>query len=244
MKPRITIVVGAGLGLVLACLSVPSWATERYSGCSSCHGDFRGPVSPKGSVFPGDNKHDMHRDSTHMGAQCNNCHTSGGFADPFIGSSEGTPNNPGIGCTGCHDAVGLRAYHAFHNVTSCAGCHPGDPPADPESTSPVYYGTADTNVDDPCNGSGLESYSLDDSLGLDNDGDGLVDGDDPDCAAADCPEDIDENGEVDFQDLLLLLAGWSPEPDSCVGCPEDIDGDGDVDFQDLLLLLAAWGPCI
>ena len=57
--------------------------------------------------------------------------------------------------------------------------------------------------------------------------------------ASSCPEDVDGTGEVDFQDLLLVLAAWG----DCPGCPEDIDSTGVVDFQDLLLLLAAWGPC-
>jgi hypothetical protein len=56
---------------------------------------------------------------------------------------------------------------------------------------------------------------------------------------SDCDADLDENGVVDFQDLLRLIVAWGP----CPGCPEDIDGSGAVDFQDLLLLLDAWGPC-
>jgi polyhydroxybutyrate depolymerase len=54
-----------------------------------------------------------------------------------------------------------------------------------------------------------------------------------------CPEDLDGDGSVGFQDLLLLLAAWGP----CGGCAEDLDGDGEVGFQDLLLLLAGWGEC-
>ena len=54
-----------------------------------------------------------------------------------------------------------------------------------------------------------------------------------------CPEDLDGNGEINFNDLLLLLAAWG----NCPGCPEDIDGSGDVGFSDTLLLLAAWGTC-
>jgi hypothetical protein len=67
------------------------------------------------------------------------------------------------------------------------------------------------------------------------------------CDSEPCLGDINQEGSsagvVDFQDLLLVLAAWSPDPGSCPGCPEDLDGDDDVDFQDLLLLLAAWGPC-
>jgi len=58
-------------------------------------------------------------------------------------------------------------------------------------------------------------------------------------AAAPCPADVDESGEVDFGDLLALLSVWG----SCPGCAADLDESGNVDFSDLLALLAAWGPC-
>ena len=50
------------------------------------------------------------------------------------------------------------------------------------------------------------------------------------------PGDINGDGEVDFQDINLLLAAWGP----CEGCPEDVDGSGTVDFGDVLILLANW----
>jgi hypothetical protein len=55
-----------------------------------------------------------------------------------------------------------------------------------------------------------------------------------------CPGDINEDGEVDVSDLLLLLAGWGPCPPVCIG---DINDDGVVNVQDLLQLLSEWGPC-
>jgi hypothetical protein len=51
------------------------------------------------------------------------------------------------------------------------------------------------------------------------------------------PGDVDGDGDVDFDDLLLLLGAWGP----CEGdCPADFDGDGDVGFEDLLALLSNW----
>jgi uncharacterized membrane protein len=50
--------------------------------------------------------------------------------------------------------------------------------------------------------------------------------------------DIDGDGVVGFQDLLLILAAWGP----CgTPCPEDLDGDSIVGFPDLLILLSKWG---
>jgi hypothetical protein len=51
------------------------------------------------------------------------------------------------------------------------------------------------------------------------------------------PGDVDGDGVVDTNDLLLLLADWG----DCTGeCPADFDGNGVVDTDDLLVLLANW----
>ena len=54
-----------------------------------------------------------------------------------------------------------------------------------------------------------------------------------------CPADLDDSGEVGFDDILAILDAWGPCPD----CPEDLDGDDEVGFDDLLIVLDAWGPC-
>ncbi len=54
------------------------------------------------------------------------------------------------------------------------------------------------------------------------------------CLPPPVPGDVDGNGLVDLQDLLLVLAAWGP----CDGCPADLDGSGAVDFDDLLPVLA------
>lgn len=72
----------------------------------------------------------------------------------------------------------------------------------------------------------------------DDDGDGSPD----DCLAVFCPADFDQNGSVDFSDMLAVLGFWGPCPEG-ISCPGDADQDGEVDFADLILVLEAWGPC-
>jgi hypothetical protein len=56
-----------------------------------------------------------------------------------------------------------------------------------------------------------------------------------------CPGDCGtQDGTVDIQDLLSLLAQWGGAG-SCDLAPAG--GDGSIDINDLLELLASWGPC-
>ncbi len=55
-----------------------------------------------------------------------------------------------------------------------------------------------------------------------------------------CNGDLNEDGMIGVDDLLLLLADWG---DAYAYEPSDINGDGAVDVTDLLELLSLWGPC-
>lgn len=57
-------------------------------------------------------------------------------------------------------------------------------------------------------------------------------------AAPDCPEDIDDNGQIDRADLSALLTNYGL---SGAGLEGDIDGDNDVDLADLSALLTVFG---
>ena len=58
------------------------------------------------------------------------------------------------------------------------------------------------------------------------------------CAPAEEPREGDVNGDgaVNVQDLIVLLSSWG----SCAGCDADLDGNGFVDFRDAIVLFAAW----
>ena len=57
--------------------------------------------------------------------------------------------------------------------------------------------------------------------------------------SAACDEDVNGDGQVNFTDLVSILAAWG----TCAGCDADVDGDGSVGLSDLLMVLAGWGAC-
>ncbi|MEI8140718.1 MAG: hypothetical protein WCI03_12740 [bacterium] len=159
------------------------WAYDSYSGgaeggCIDCHGDFRGSTSLKGTIFPSSQNHEMHRGASNMATACNLCHSGSSRTPVYTYTSNGTVNNPGLGCSGCHVGAGLRRHHANNGVTLCYDCHTdGAPPA--ESVKPPYYNTVDTKAKNPGNtvlaANTNENWSVGDFLGLDNDGNNLYD---------------------------------------------------------------------
>lgn len=184
---------------VLLAFAVPAaLAYNRYNdGCQTCHGAFTGSTSPKGSVFPSNNKHTMHRSTTYMDTDCRLCHRADDGNNPFLGSSDGTAATVGVGCRGCHVAAGLRKHHQANAVTSCysggSGCHGLSDPTPPgENILPPYYGSVDTRATNPCNATTQnfvnENWTNDPVSGpwegMDTDGDNLYDLSDPDCAGA------------------------------------------------------------
>jgi hypothetical protein len=77
--------------------------------------------------------------------------------------------------------------------------------------------------------------------------DGAFQGADTTCAdiecdaAAGCPADLNGNGFVGVQDLIVLIMHWGPCGDA--PCTADLDGDGTVGIGDLIQLVLAWGAC-
>lgn len=55
--------------------------------------------------------------------------------------------------------------------------------------------------------------------------------------------DVNGDGAVGFDDLLLLLSFWGPCDEPCPPtCSGDIDGNCQVGFEDLIYVLTNWGP--
>ncbi|UCD75071.1 MAG: hypothetical protein JSV91_14955 [Phycisphaerales bacterium] len=54
-----------------------------------------------------------------------------------------------------------------------------------------------------------------------------------------CPEDVNDDGQVNIDDLFQVLGAWGP----CNDCPEDVNDDGQVNIDDIFAVLGAWGPC-
>lgn len=62
------------------------------------------------------------------------------------------------------------------------------------------------------------------------------------CIQPECPGDITGAGEVNVDDLLVVLNNWGPCADPN-DCPGDVTGEGEVNVDDLLVVLNNWGPC-
>lgn len=61
--------------------------------------------------------------------------------------------------------------------------------------------------------------------------------------AAICSSDLDQDGAVNFGDILVVLENWGPCPPSPHGCAGDVNEDDVVDFGDIVVILSDWGPC-
>ena len=54
------------------------------------------------------------------------------------------------------------------------------------------------------------------------------------------PGDVDLNGVVDVDDLLMLINAWGQCPAPPEACPADLDGNLVVDVDDLLMVVNKW----
>ncbi len=259
MKTMFTkkLVRGAVIAIVVLSIhAAESGAYDRYSvngddtNCRACHGNFRDNAYV--SLSDGQdwgNLHNIHRFDM-LGGDCDTCHISSSQRFPvYTSSSGGGAGFDPIGCVGCHGRLedqaagaGLRRHHWNAGVALCAGCHADANPANytpvGEDVLPPYYFTPDTNhpdkPTDPCNPSGGEDYAGI-SEGLDNDGDDLYDGNDPDCGAV-LLGDMNCDGTVDLNDIpnfIIALLDPANFPPNCDMLNGDFDTSGDMSGTDL-----------
>ena len=215
-KRYLTHIAFTALVLVVLLGAGYTLATDRYNGgtsdyCVNCHPSFQG----RGDL------HDLHVGNSEFTNNCQLCHISNGD-NPLLMYSEGD-NADGLGCMGCHghdygetiladygvgligtsknSGYGLRLQHFNKGVSGCDFCHglpsQGLTPV-AENIDPDYYARADVNISNACNTDGTEDGTPEpngeDTVGLDNDGDLLIDAADPDCAPAGTPGEAGGNG--------------------------------------------------
>ena len=176
--------------------------------CAACHGALAnaGP------------QHDAH---ANLANGCGSCH--GAFDNPPLdncvqchGRAEDAGNDggfPGLG-------RGLRLHHVTMGAAACGNCHvdvASNVPAAGEDVQPSFY--AGTGLDS-CDGTEETFPSI--TISLDNDGDGLTDGNDPDCATNLAPT-ANPNGPYN----------------AMVGVPITFDGSGSTD-ADGTIVAYAW----
>jgi hypothetical protein len=194
-----------------------------------------------------------------MSEDCDGCHDGAGTTGDQVNLSSSFDG--GISCMGCHgreedignDSIspgrgaGLRQHHHNIGVFACVGCHDDSNPANytpvGEDVMPPFYFTPDPvhpyKPTDSCDLDETESvFGL---TGLDNDGDGLYDTDDPDCVNC-YAYDLDCDGGVDIADIMLVASRWHTSSEDQNYDPlYDFDNDGDIDVVDVMQVAAQWG---
>jgi len=214
---------------------------DRFdAGCNDCHGSYlkKPYTSPRGEVWP-TSLHELHRNKDYMGGAaeraCELCHIQTGD-NPDMNRSAVGP-----GCLNCHGRMyagkaegrGLRQHHRQAGASNCSGCHPSSETPHPEKVKPPAYGGTRTIVGDPCNliREKREDWSGN-GRGLDNDGDGLYDGADPDCKPANQPPRADFTFTPTKCSTVVRFADASTDPDAgdaIASWAWDFGDDGSVD---------------
>ena len=154
-------------------------------------------------------------------------------------------NGAGQGCRGCHGvdngtgdgipnfnfddqwSTGLRAFHDTQTSATCSSCHSSDRAPEPENTFPVNYPTS-LGVSDPC------------SDNLDNDGNGLFDGED--LMACLAKGDVNGSGVADLADVILSLqVAGGMTPAGIVHKEADINNDQKVGIPEAVWIMSNSG---
>jgi hypothetical protein len=90
-------------------------------------------------------------------------------------------------------------------------------------------------LSEDCNGNSVpDECDINDGASEDTNDNGI-----PDECESLCDADLDGDGQVSVEDILIVVGNWGQTGDNIA----DIDNDGDVDTEDLLAVIAAWGEC-
>ena len=211
--------VGMAAVLLTVLWASPASAFQTYSidgstgNCASCHGDFRA-ASYQSRTAADSVNWGMDLESGHGAAYnigCAECHSPSGRSPVYLNPlSDPAGDADGLGCVGCHGRIeditpndgvsggpgpnwgdGLRANHASAGVTTCAGCHSTDSVQVGEDVPPeTFLAQGIDACDENGAAAGTGNYG---NVGLDNDGDGLHEPSEPDCAVNQAPV-ADPNG--------------------------------------------------
>ena len=203
---------------IIAFVAIAAWAPNvlaysTYGQCSGCHGGFLTAdytsntlqdrvdwVAPIVTGEGGVNSlHEGH--AAMVNNNCLACHQTIGD-NPRIAGPSGDGFNSCMGCHGRNEdannmgqgpgrGAGLRQHHWVNGITTtCSGCHPDSNPANFTPVGEDVPGARNAALGiDPCNDTVFGVF------GSDNDGDNLYDGDDPDCAVAECGDGVVDPGE-------------------------------------------------
>ena len=134
-----------------------------------------------------------------------------------------------------HDLVEIAEFRA-----TGASIYPTGLAVDPDGYG-IYYANhlfdgagSIRRITFDCNGNGIgDDRDIVDGTSDDENGNGIPD-------ECDRPGDVNGDGVVNFQDILLVLGAWGDCPDPPDPCPADVNDDGTVNFADVLILLANW----
>jgi len=133
---------------------------------------------------------------------------------------------------------GTAAFRVVYEDCNCNGT--GDEQDVKDGTSPDCNGNGQPDecdiaftVSGDCNENQIpDECDIGSGASLDVDNNGIPD-------ECECLADINGDGTVGVNDLLILLGWWGNDPQG----PPDLDGSGEVGVKDLLMLLGAWGAC-
>ncbi len=194
-----------GVALVAGLLLLASVArgSPEYSGCAECHGNFNGTQYTSlvdGAVWT---RNLMNTHVDWVSGQCTACHMQEGPGDVYLADSGSRIFTNGcVGCHGreadvtgectglsnnasatqhCGSGAGLRQVHERRlGEGTCTSCHASDPTPAGEDAPAWNHAIVNSAIRNACDEDGSESRFG--AFGLDNDGDGRRDANDPDCS--------------------------------------------------------------